>query len=283
MNWLYARKDAIEKKLAGRHLTEGSVVLCDVSSTYVEGLGADLAEFGKGRDRKKGKRQINFGLLCDKEGRPLAVEVFSGSVADPGTLTRQLDKLKHRFGLGKVTLVADRGLLTQARLTEEIKPAGYDWITALRKPATRTLAQQNGFQLSLFDEKDLAEVTSDDYPGERLVVCLSPLRAERAARKREELLQATERNLDKIVNATCRQRNPLRQADKIALRAGAVLGKHKMEKHFELTIKEDSFSYSRNNESITEEAKLEGIYVVRTSVPASELTAEEAVPTYKQL
>lgn len=283
MDWLFARKDTIEKKLAKRHLTEGSVVLCDVSSTYVEGSGADLAEFGYNRDRKKGKKQINFGLLCDKEGRPVAVEVFSGSVADPTTLTRQLDKLKHRFGLRKVTFVADRGLLTQARLTEEVGPAGYDWITALRKPAIRTLAQQDGFQLSLFDEKDLAEITSDDYPGERLIACRNPLQAERAARKREDLLQATEKHLDKLVKATSPKNRPLREVEKIALRAGSVLGKHKMKKHFEVSITEDSFSYRRNEESIREEAKLDDIYVVRTSVAVSELTAEETVRTYKQL
>ena len=283
MDWLYARKDSIERRLAKRHLTEGSVVLCDVTSTYVEGYGADLAEFGYNRDRKKGKKQINFGLLCDKDGRPVGVEVFKGSVADPSTLTRQLNKLRNRFGLDKVTLVADRGLLTHARLTEEVKPAGYDWITALRKPAIRTLAQQDGFQLSLFDEKDLAEVTSDDYPGERLVVCRNPLTAERAARKREKLLEATEKNLDKLVKATRRENKPLRGVDKIALRAGSIVGKHKMKKHFDLSIGEDSFSYSRKEQHIAEEAKLDGIYVVRTNVAASELTSEEAVRTYKQL
>ena len=283
MDWLYARKDSIERRLAKRHLTEGSVVLCDVTSTYVEGYGADLAEFGYNRDRKKGKKQINFGLLCDKDGRPVGVEVFKGSVADPSTLTRQLNKLRNRFGLDKVTLVADRGLLTHARLTKEVKPAGYDWITALRKPAIRTLAQQDGFQLSLFDEKDLAEVTSDDYPGERLVVCRNPLTAERAARKREKLLEATEKNLDKLVKATRRENKPLRGVDKIALRAGSIVGKHKMKKHFDLSIGEDSFSYSRKEQHIAEEAKLDGIYVVRTNVAASELTSEEAVRTYKQL
>ena len=283
MDWLYARKDAIESRLAKRHLTEGSVVLCDVTSTYVEGFGADLAEFGYNRDRKKGKKQINFGLLCDKQGRPVAVEVFSGSVADPATLTKQLKKLKKRFGLNKVTLVGDRGLLTHARLGEEVKPAGYDWITALRKPAIGKLAQQDGFQLSLFDEKDLAEVISDDYPDERLIVCRNPLAAARAARKREKLLKATEKNLDKLVTAVHRKRRPLRDVKKIALRAGSIVGRHKMQKHFALTIEEDSFSYSRKEQSIADEARLDGIYVVRTSVAASELTSEEAVCTYKQL
>ena len=173
--------------------------------------------------------------------------------------------------------------MTQARLAEEVKPAGYDWITALRKPAIRKLAQEDGFQLSLFDETDLAEITSDDYPGERLVVCRNPLRAERAARSRKELLAATENDLDKLVQATRRKKNPLRSVDKIALRAGAILGKYKMKKHFEVTITNASFSYRRNEASITEEAKLDGIYVVRTSLAADELTAAEAVRTYKQL
>ena len=278
MDGLFTRKETIEKKLARRHLTEGAVVLCDVTSTYVEGYGADLAEFGYNRDGKKGKKQINFGLLCDKEGRPVGVEVFSGSVADPCTLTRQLNKLRDSYGLSRVTIVADRGLLTHARLDGEIKPAGYDGITALRK-----LAEQDGFQMSIFDEQDMAEITSDDYPGERLMVCRNPLRADHAVCSRKKLLAATEKALDKRVQATRRERRPLRGVDRIALRAGAVLGKYKMKKHFEVTVTATSFSYRRNEASITAEARLDGIYVVRTSLAARELTAEGAVCTYKQL
>ncbi len=186
-------------------------------------------------------------------------------------------------GVNNVTVAADRGLLTHARLEEEVKPAGYDWITALRKPAIRKLAQQDGFQLSFAGVMDMAEIASDDYPGERLVVCRNPLRAERAARSRKELLEATEKDLDKLVKATCRQRSPLRGMDKIALRAGAILGRYKMKKHFKVDVTDASFSYSRNEESIAEEAKLDGIYVVRSSLAADELTAEEAVRTYKHL
>ena len=258
MDWLYKRKGAIEKELAARHLKEGSLVLCDVTSTYVVGHGVDLAEFGYSRDKKKGAKQINFGLLCDKEGRPVGVEVFSGATADPATLTVQLKKLKERFGLSRVTIVGDRGLVTHARLTEEVRPAG--WITGLRKGAIRSLVQKEDLQLTLFDEMDLAEITSDDYPGERLVVCRNPFLA-----------------------ATERKRRPLRGMEKIALRAGAVLDRYKMKKHFKVTITDDVFRYERDKASIAQEACLDGMYAIRTNVPKDELTSEEAVASYKQL
>ena len=283
MDWLYKRKDAIEQELAARHLKEGSVVLCDVTSTYVVGHGADLAEFGYSRDKKKGTKQINFGLLCDKEGRPVGVEVFSGNTADPATLTAQLQKLKERFGLSRVTIVGDRGLLTHARLTEEVQPAGYDWITGLRKGAIRRLVQKEDLQLTLFDEMDLAEITSDDYPGERLIVCRNPLMAERARNKREALLQATEKKLDALVAATVRKRRPLRGTDKIALRAGAILGRYKMQKHIKTVISDDAFSYQRDEASIAQEASLDGMYAIRTNVKKDVLASEEAVASYKQL
>ena len=283
MDWLYKRKGAIEKELAARHLKEGSLVLCDVTSTYVVGHGVDLAEFGYSRDKKKGAKQINFGLLCDKEGRPVGVEVFSGNTSDPATLTVQLKKLKERFGLSRVTIVGDRGLLTHARLTEEVRPAGYDWITGLRKGAIRSLVQKEDLQLTLFDEMDLAEITSDDYPGERLVVCRNPFQAERAERKRQELLQATEKKLDALLAATERKRRPLRGIARIALRAGAVLDRYKMKKHFKVTITDDVFRYERDEASIAQEARLDGMYAIRTNVPKDELTSEEAVASYKQL
>ena len=283
MDWLYKRKGAIEKELAARHLKEGSLVLCDVTSTYVVGHGVDLAEFGYSRDKKKGAKQINFGLLCDKEGRPVGVEVFSGNTSDPATLTVQLKKLKERFGLSRVTIVGDRGLLTHARLTEEVRPAGYDWITGLRKGAIRSLVQKEDLQLTLFDEMDLAEITSDDYPGERLVVCRNPFQAERAERKRQELLEATEKKLDALLAATERKRRPLRGIEKIALRAGAVLDRYKMKKHFKVTITDDVFRYERDEASIAQEARLDGMYAIRTNVPKDELTSEEAVASYKQL
>ena len=281
MDWLYKRKGTIEKELAARHLKEGSLVLCDVTSTYVVGHGVDLAEFGYSRDKKKGTKQINFGLLCDKEGRPVGVEVFSGATADPATLTVQLKKLKERFGLSRVTIVGDRGLVTHARLTEEVRPAG--WITGLRKGAIRSLVQKEDLQLTLFDEMDLAEITSDDYPGERLVVCRNPFQAERAERKRQELLEATEKKLDALLAATERKRRPLRGMEKIALRAGAVLDRYKMKKHFKVTITDDAFRYERDEASIAQEARLDGMYAIRTNVPKDELTSEEAVASYKQL
>ena len=283
MDWLYDRKEAIERRLARQHLTEGAAVLCDISSTYVEGHGADLAEFGYSRDGKKGKRQINFSLLCDAAGRPVAVKVFPGRPADPNTLTAQLDTLQKRFGLSRAILGGDRGLLTSARLREAVRPAGYDWITALRKPALRKLARQKAIQRSLFDETDLAESTSDAYPGERLIVCRNPLRADYAAEERQRRLLATEKALDKLVQATQRKRRPLRGEQAIALKAGAALGQRKMKKHFTWTITDTSFTYCRDEEAIALEASLDGLYVVRTSVKKDALPAEEAVATYKQL
>ena len=250
-------------------------MLCDLTSTYVEGHGADLAEFGYG---KKGKKQINFSLLCDAAGRPVAVKAFPGSTADPNTLTAQLGTLQQRFGLSHAILVGDRGLLTSARLREEVRPAGYDWITALRKPAIRKLMKR--VQLSLFDETDLAEITSD---GERLIVCRNPLRADYAAQERQRLLLATEKRLDKLRAATERTCNPLRGKERIALRAGAILGKYKMKKHFNWEITDTSFTCQRDEEAIALEASLDGLYVVRTSVKKEKLSAEAAVATYKQL
>ena len=283
MDWLFKRQATIEQALAARHLKDGSIVLCDVTSTYVTGYGVDLAEFGYSRDKKKGMKQINFGLLCDKDGRPIAVEVFPGNTADPVTLAAQLQKLRERFNISRFTIVGDRGLLTHMRITEELKPAGLHWITALKKASIRRLVEQDGFQMSLFDERNLAEITCDDYPGERLVLCRNPFRAEHAKKKREKLLQATEKRLDALVTATKRERRPVRGVAKIALRAGGIVGKHKMKKHFTLTITDHAFSYERNEASIMREASMDGMYVIRTSVPESTLTGEEAVATYKQL
>ena len=283
MDWLYKRKAAIEQALAARHLKEGSLVLCDVTSTFVTGYAADLAEFGYSRDKKKGMKQINFALLCDREGRPVAVEVFPGNTADPSTLTAQVQKLKERFNINRCTIVGDRGLLTHMRIVKELKPAGLDWITALRKGAIRRLVNQKNVQMSLFDERDLAEITCDDYPGERLILCRNPVQAEHTREKREKLLQATEKRLDALVAATQRERRPVRGVETIALRAGSILGKHKMKKHFTITITDQAFRYQRNEASIAREANLDGLYVIRTSVPDSTLTAEKAVLSYKQL
>ena len=283
MDWLLERQQAIEGRVARRHLTEGTLVLYDLTSVYLEGRKCPLAKRGHSRDGKRGKLQVEFGLLCDGSGCPVAVEAFGGNVADPMTVGAQIEKLKGRFGLKRVVLVGDRGMLTEARIREELKPAGLDWIGALRSPAIRALVESGAVQMSLFDERDLVEVQSDAYPGERLMVCRNPLLAEERARKREDLLKATERLLDPIVAATERGKRRLQGKDKIALRVGKVIGRYKMAKHFALQIKDDSFSYRRDAASIAREAALDGLYVIRTSVGKEELDAAGTVRAYKRL
>jgi transposase len=284
MDWLLTRQGAIEHQLAKRHLDCGALVLYDVSSTYFEGRRCPLAQLGHPRDGHRGKLQIVFGLMCNRQGCPVAVEVYEGNTADPSTLSSQIDKLHQRFRLERVVLVGDRGMLTEARIREELKPLeGLDWITALRAPAIRQLVNAEALQLSLFDQHDLAEITSPDYPGERLVVCKNPCLAQERARKREALLQATERELDKIIEATRRAQRALRGQDKIALRVGRVIGKFKVAKHFELNIADEHFTYQRHTERIAEEAMLDGVYVIRTSVPGDALAAHDTVRAYKGL
>jgi len=284
MDWLLPRQKKIEDELARRHLCEGTLALYDLTSTYFEGRHCPLAKFGHNRDGKKGKLQIVFGLLCDKEGRPIAVEVFEGNTSDPMTVASQVDKVKERFGLHRLVLVGDRGMITSARIREDLKPAnGIDWITALRAPAIRKLVKGGVLQLSLFDDKDLGEIVSPDFPGERLVACKNPFLAEERSRKREDLLAATERELVKIDEAIKRAKKPLRGRAAIALRVGKVLGRYKMRKHFSLQIGQAYLRYSRRQENIAAEAALDGIYIVRTSVPAEQLSSEEAVRWYKQL
>ena len=284
MDWLLKRQDRIERHMAARHLEDGALVLCDVTSVYFEGSKCPLAKRGYSRDGKRGKLQIVFALLCNREGCPVAVEVFEGNTADPGTLGAQLEKLRKRFSLSRIVLVGDRGLLTNARIREEVRPAGLGWITALRAPAIRKLVDGGTLQLSLFDEQDLAEITAPElYPGERLVVCRNPLLAAKRARKRLDLLAATEGELDKVVAATRREQRPLRGKDMIAVRADRALRRYKVGKHFDTESTDDSFSYARNEGRIAEEAALDGIYVIRTNVPAGELPAEEAVRSYKGL
>lgn len=284
LDWLLGRQKAIEKKLAKKHLSEGSLVLYDVSGSYYTGRTCPIANIGHSKDGRKNTLQINYGLLCDRSGCPVAIEVFEGNVSDPKTLGAQITKLRERFQLERVVIVGDRGLITQARIREELEPVeGLEWISALRAPAIKKLVSQGDVQLSLFDEFDLAEVTSDDFPGERLIACRNPLLADRRRRKREDLLQATERELEKIVVATQREKRRLRGADKIGVRVGKVLGRFKVGKHFDTTITDDSFSYQRNQEKIDEEAQLDGFYVVRTSLSADEMGAEETVRTYKSL
>lgn len=283
LDWLIGQQERIEAALARRHLKNGMLVLYDVSSTYFEGRTCALAKFGYNRDGKKGKLQIVFGLLCTAEGCPVAVEVFEGNVGDPSTLQSQITKLKQRFELDRVVLVGDRGMITAARLEETIKPAGLDWITALRAPAIRALAEAGQLQLSLFDKRDLAEITSPDYPGERLMVCRNPLLADERARKRGELLDATERKLHDIQTRVRRDKKPLRGKDKIGLAVGADLNHYKMAKHFVVTITDDDLTFARNTTQIDAEAALDGVYVLRTSLAPEALDATATVRAYKQL
>jgi len=284
MDWLLDRQVKIEDKLAARHLQQGTFVLYDLTSTWYEGKTCPLAKRGHPRDKKKGKLQIEFGLLCDVQGRPVAVEVFEGNTGDPATVASQIQKIRQRFGLERVVLVGDRGMLTDARIREELEGVeGLEWISALRGPAIKKLMENQDFTMSLFDDRDLAEITSPDYPGERLMVCRNPLLAEDRRRTREELLKATEKLLEPIAKATRRKTKPLRGKKDIALRAGKIINKYKVGKHFELTITYARFSYKRKDQQIKTEAALDGFYVVRTSVAAELITPEDTVSTYKKL
>jgi transposase len=283
LDWLHERQGAVEAALAKRHLKGGTLVLYDVSSSYVEGRCCPLAKRGYNRDGKKGKAQIVYGLLCAADGCPIAIEVFEGNTGDPKTVADQVAKLKQRFALEHVVLVGDRGMITQARIDEDLRPAGLDWITALRAPALQTLANGGVLQMSLFDERDMAAITSPDFPGERLIVCRNPDLARERARKREELLVATERNLGKIAAAVARAKRPLRGAAKIGVKVGAVLDKHKMAKHFDLTIADAQLAWRRKTNQVVEEAALDGLYAVRTSLPADAIDDKATVRAYKSL
>jgi hypothetical protein len=273
----------IEAALARRHLRNGALVLYDLTSSYLEGRCCELARFGYSRDGKRDRLQIVFGLLCAADGCPVAIEVFEGDTGDPSTLAAQIDKLKRRFGLKRVVLVGDRGMITSARIEQDLNPAGLDWITALRAPAVQALAEGGPLQLSLFDERDMAEIASPDYPGERLIVCKNPDLATERTRKRQELLATTERHLGKIKAAVERGRSPLRGQARIALKVGAVLGRRKVAKHFKLTITDTSLDFARDEVAIAKEAALDGFYVLRTSLPAEALDAAATVLAYKSL
>jgi hypothetical protein len=285
LDWLLARQEKIEKALAKRHLRDGTLVLYDVSSSYLTGRHCPLGRLGHSRDGKKGSLQIVYGLLCNAQGCPVATPVYEGNTGDPTTLRDQIEKVRTRFGLSRVVFVGDRGLLTSARIREELAPVpGLDWVSALRSEQVRKLAEDEGpLQRSLFDETDLAEITHPDFPGERLIACKNPLLEAERARKREDLLQATERELEKIAVATRREKRALRGKDRIGLRVGKVLGRFKMAKHFALEITETAFRYARKPEAIAAEARLDGIYVLRTSVPEEVLGAEDTVRAYKDL
>ena len=283
LDWLVGQQERIEQALARRHLQNGMLVLYDVTSTYFEGRTCPLAKLGYGRDGKRGKLQIVIGLLCTAEGCPVAVEVFEGNVGDPSTVPNQVDKLKQRFKLERVVLIGDRGMITEARIEETVKPAGLNFITALRAPTIRSLAEAGTIQLSLFDQRDLAEITSPDYPGERLVACRNPLLADERARTRRDLLDATERELLHIQARVRRQKRSLRGRDKIALAVGAVINHYKMAKHFDVTIIDTDLSFERKTEQIDAEALLDGIYVLRTDIELKTLDATSTVRAYKDL
>jgi transposase len=281
MDWLLEQQPKVESALAKRHLSEGGLVLYDLTSTYLEGSRCELARRGYSRDGKRGLPQIEFGVITNREGCPVAVDVFAGNTADPNTVAAQVDKLKHRFGIAQVVLVGDRGMLTSARIEALKEVGGVSWISALRSPQIEALVKHGHLQLSLFDQRNLAEISSPDFPGERLVVCKNPALAQDRARKREELLLASERELDKVVEAGKAGR--LKSKAATGLRVGKIVGRYKVGKHFLLDITETGFSYRRDAEGIASEAALDGLYVIRTSVNEAQLDAKEVVRSYKLL
>jgi hypothetical protein len=284
LDWLRSRQQRIENKLARKHLQDGTLVLYDVSSSYYTGRGGSLVRHGYSRDGRREFPQIVYGLLCNAAGCPLAIEVFAGNTADPNTLATQVRKVRRRFGVSRVVFVGDRGMITSKRIDDELRDIdGLDWISALRSDNIRQLVAEGTIALSLFDERDLAEVTSPLYPGERLMVCRNPLLAERRRRKRDELLAATEAKLSAIVAATQRRQRPLRGQAAIGMRVGRVLNQFKMGKHFLLEISDNGFSFRRDEAHIAAEAALDGLYVVRTSLSAETLSSSETVRAYKDL
>ena len=283
MDWLGERQGRVEDALAARHLSESTLVLYDVSSAAFEGTTCPLARLGYPRDGVKGRLQVVYGMLTNRDGVPVATEVFEGNTADPATVAAQVAKVRERFGLRNVVMVGDRGMLTRARIDADVSPAGFQWVTALRAPTIKALVADAAVQLSLFDQTDLAEVAHPEFPGERLVVCRNPALAAERARKRQDLLAATAAELDKVAAATARQRRPLRGKAEIGLRVGKVAGKYKMGKHFVFDIGEGSFSHRRDEGSIAAEAALDGIYVLRTNVGAEVMDAAQVVAAYKRL
>jgi transposase len=281
LDWLLDRQEKIEDRLARRHLKDGELVLYDVSSSYFEGRSSSLTRMGYSRNGKRGTPQVIYGLLCDKPGRPIAVEVFSGQLHDDATLPAQITKLKQRFALESVVVVADRGMVTKANMRALKDTEGVGWITALKAPQIKKLARDGVLQLSLFDEQNLAEITAEDYPGERLIVCRNPLVAAERTRKREELLQATERDLQQIADRV--QKGTLTGSSEIGLAVGPAVKRFKMRKHFDLQIADESFTFKRKSEQIEAEAALDGIYILRTGLAENECSTSEVVRSYKGL
>jgi hypothetical protein len=282
MDWLAARQDDIEKELARRHLREGGIAMFDLSSSWVEGRHCELAARGYSRDGKRGKAQIEYGLLTDRQGRPVAVRVFAGNTGDPKTFPEAVDAVRGKFTLQQMIMVGDRGMITSARIAELRKLDGMAWITCLRGPAIKKLIADDGpLQLSLFDEQDLAEIRSPDYPGERLIACRNPVLAAERARKREDLLAATEADLAAIAARVAAGR--IKDPDKIGVAAGKIINKRKVAKHFTLDIAPGQLSWQRNQPAIDAEAATDGIYVIRTPVPEDTLSAPATVAAYKDL
>jgi len=283
MDWLVDRQGRIEKKLAERHLGEESLILYDVSSSYYEGRCCPLAQFGHNRDKKKGRKIIVYGVITDAEGRPVAVDVYEGNTGDPRTVTDQVAKIREQFGLDRVVLVGDRGMLTDTQIALLRSHPSLGWVSALRAKQIQQLAEAGTIQMSLFDKHNLAEIQSPQYPGERLVVCYNPMLADERRRKREELLAATERELEKVAQQVARRtKTPMDKAT-IGLKVGRVLHRYKMGKHYRLSIQDGAFSYERRPETIDREQQLDGIYVIRTSVPSDRMSSEDVVRTYKGL
>ena len=283
MDWLLPRQSDIEDALAKRHLKGGTLVLYDVSSAAFEGRTCPLGAIGHPKDGVRGRLQIVYGLLTSKEGVPLSIEVFAGNTGDPATVASQVEKICQRFNISHIALVGDRGMLTNARLKDDVIPAQLDYITALRAPAIKALAEEGSIQLSLFDNQDLFSITHPDYPGERLVACKNPLLAAERSRKRVELLGATVAELEKIRSATRRHSRPLRGKDKIALRVGKVMNHYKVAKHFAIEITEDSLTFTKKEDKIAAEAALDGIYVLRTSLGEENFATKEVISSYKAL
>jgi hypothetical protein len=284
MDWLLGEQERIEAALARRYLREGGFVLYDLSASYLEGRKCPLAALGYPRDGKKGKLQIQYGLTCSAEGRPVAVEVFDGKVHDDKTLPSALERLKRRFAIERVVVCGDRGMITEANI-ELLRQHGFDWITALKAPQVQALVDEGHLQLSLFDQTNLAEIASERYPGERLVVCRNPHVARERARKREALLAATEKELTKVRASVDNPRGRLhdKPAGLIGERAGRVVNRYKVAKHFQLTIADGRFAYTRNEQAIREEAALDGFYVLRTSLAGDQLAPQAIVRAYKLL
>ncbi len=284
LDWLLEKQEKIEKHLALKHLESGTLVLYDVTSTYLEGNGCELGKYGYNRDKKKGKTQIVFGLLCSAKGCPIAVEVFEGNTSDGATLSGQIEKVRKGWGIENVVWVSDRGILTNSKIKELVKPIeGLDYITGLTKPQIRKLAEVEVIQLGLFDQVNLVEFESEDYPDERLIACRNPFIAQKNQLQREALLEAVEKELDLIVQATQREKRALKGQDKIALRVGKVLNQFKVNKYYNLEITEEGFSYQRKLELIAQETALNGVYVLRTSLESTLMDAATTVKAYKSL